>query len=409
MQKHDGKPRNFGASIPDEIMGLKDIRDRAFRLSNELLGAYDEVSVTGQELRMHIWPFWSWKETNFKRYARIVKNTAYNNEVAGQVGKRLLAGTRMGAHTAMKIGRFAIKAFALTGLLAAYNNLITPEQEKDLPEDVRARPHLNLGRNKDGSVRTFTRLGALGDFMEWFGMDASYSQVNDFLNGRRSVKEIALDMLKAPVNVAVSGISPFIKTPIELAVRRSLFPDVFNPRLIRDRNEYLFKQVGLDKEYRLIAGKPGPSYKSTLKEAFIYSYDPLQAAYYDFMDIKRDYLKSIGREGGGAYLSPSSNALYNMKLAHRYGEKDKVDKYLQEYRDIVAMQHKGESRQKIDRLVKTGIERSFSNLHPLFGIKEADWPEYVSSLDDDAKEVLSRALRFYSEVLVGNSNTKTKE
>ena len=62
-----GRPRNFGASIPEEIMGLKDIKDRAFWLSNDLLGAYDRIGIAGRALREHLFPFWAWKEVNLKR------------------------------------------------------------------------------------------------------------------------------------------------------------------------------------------------------------------------------------------------------------------------------------------------------------------------------------------------------
>ena len=37
-QNPDGKPNNYGASLPGEVMGLSNINDRAFMLSNDLLG-----------------------------------------------------------------------------------------------------------------------------------------------------------------------------------------------------------------------------------------------------------------------------------------------------------------------------------------------------------------------------------
>ena len=43
-----GRPKNYGASIPEEVDALDDIYDKAFMLSNDLLGAYDRVSVLGQ-------------------------------------------------------------------------------------------------------------------------------------------------------------------------------------------------------------------------------------------------------------------------------------------------------------------------------------------------------------------------
>jgi len=414
MQKSPtGKPKNFGASFPEEIMALPDIKDRAARLSNELLGPYDEVSPIGVEISSKVYPFWRWKEVNAKFYARIIKNIANNDEAAVKTAKGLLGGARIaasaGTRTLIGAGRFALKAMGLTALLTAWNNLVMEDEEKDLPEDVRNRTHLTLGRDKDGNVIAFTRLGALGDMLEWFGMDNAYGHMTDYLNGRKTLKEIAVDMVKSPVNIVAGGLSPFIKSPIEAAVGKTLFPDAFSPKTIRDRWAFLFRQVGLEDEYKAVVGKPGKPYLSTLSQAAIYKYDPLETAYYDFLDIKRDYLKSIGRGTGGSYLSPSSDALYNMKLAYRWGEHDKVKKYLQQYADIVIMQHPNAKAKEIGDLVKKGIAQSFRMLHPLSGIKRDDWKDYVKSLDPEAKETLGRALRFYNEILLGKSETKEND
>ena len=69
----DGKPNNFGASNRDEIMALNDVKDRAAKLANELLGAYDEVSIVGQALANNFLPFWRWNEVNFVRYKQLIK------------------------------------------------------------------------------------------------------------------------------------------------------------------------------------------------------------------------------------------------------------------------------------------------------------------------------------------------
>ena len=54
IKKGNGKPNNWGASNRDEIMALKDPLDRAAKMANELVGAYDEVSVIGTWLADHI-------------------------------------------------------------------------------------------------------------------------------------------------------------------------------------------------------------------------------------------------------------------------------------------------------------------------------------------------------------------
>jgi hypothetical protein len=98
-----------------------------------------------------------------------------------------------------------------------------------------------------------------------------------------------------------------------------------------------------------------------------------------------------------------------MKLAYRWGEHDKVKKYQQQYADIVIMQHPNAKAKEIRDLVKKGIAQSFRMLHPLSGIKQDDWKDYVKSLDPEAKETLGRALRFYNEILLGKPETKEND
>jgi len=409
MQKNpNGMPDNYGASIPEEIQGLADIDDRAFRLSNELLGGYDEVSATGQVLRRGIYPFWSWPEINTKFYFRIMKNAVYNDDVSLKMGKKMLKGTvagaKVGIGTTLKIGRFAIRAMGLSILLAAYNNIFFPDEEKELPENVRYRAHINFGHDKDGKPVYFSRLGALSDFLQWFGMDAPQAHVADFLNGRKTIKEIAIDMAKAPINVLVSGISPFLKAPFELVTRQSLFPDVFKPSKIRDRGLYLSRQIGLEDEFRTIMGKPGKPYVSTLDQLALYKSDPLETAYYEIRDIKSDWLKKEGKESISFYLNPSSEALYNMKLALRYNEHKLVNKYAEQYAQIVILRHKGESENAIRKYIKDGITQSLENLHPLSGLKTSERKPFLLSLRPEERDVLAKALRFYNEILLGNND-----
>ena len=66
-QLKSGKLKNYGSSRPEIIDGIKGLEDKAYKLSNDLLGAYDEVSQAGQIIRNHLIPFYSWMEVNMKR------------------------------------------------------------------------------------------------------------------------------------------------------------------------------------------------------------------------------------------------------------------------------------------------------------------------------------------------------
>lgn len=404
-----GKPKNFGASLPDEVMGLKDVKDRAFRLSNELLGAYDEISVFGQALRNHIYPFWSWKELNFRRYVRFFKNAARDNKAAISIGKKLAKTSPL---VALKIGRFMLKATAFWTLLQVWNNVFFPDEEAELPKEVKGRAHIIFGRDKNGKVQYFSRIGALSDFLEWFGLDAAPHLVSSWLSGKKSMRDIAKEMAQAPVNQMVQGLSPLIKTPMELATRRALFPDTFNPKTIRDRGLHIARSLGLENEYKAIAGIPSEPYKETLPLSFIYKSDPLQTAYYEIADMKSEYLKRFGKKGEGFWLTPRSNALYNLKLAHRYGDKEAEKKYLKEYLQyhVLEFQETDKTTKEFVQSVITGLKNALiTNLHPLAGLNENEKKAFLKSLDEEDREIFVKAMRFYNEALIGTTDIDIKE
>ncbi|MHB8122580.1 MAG: methyltransferase [Desulfuromonadaceae bacterium] len=395
MEKSGGQPKNFGASIPEEIMALKDNSDRAFKLSNELLGAYDEISVIGQGLRKYLMPFWSWNEVNFRRTIQLFKNAARDEKLAYAVGRKLIgtAAIRI-PFLAMKVGKFAIMAFAMWTLLTLWNNMKFPEEEKELPENVKSRPHIVFGRDKDGKILYFDRLGFVQDFLSWFGLDKAPLTAKELINGKITLKEFALESAKAPINKLWQSIGPHIKLPVEEALGAKTFPDVFKPGKIRDRWQYLAESFGLGNEYKQLAGKPVPTvegsrgrgYLGSLRDVFTYSADPGQSAYYDVLDEKRRFMKKLNKPEGYS-TSPRSEALYNFKLSIRYKDKEAARKYLLEY----AM---------LGGTVK-GLSQSLKTMDPLYGLNDEEKLAFVVSLDQEDRQKMVRALQYYQTVLLG--------
>lgn len=395
IRANRGRPRNYGASIPEEVTALRNPYDRAYKLSNELLGAYDQVSVFGQYLRNHIFPFWSFKEVNFRRYIRMAKNAANDGRLSEAVGRKLLGTLAKSPYIAMRVGSFAIKATAMSAALHTVNMLFFRDEEDDLPENVKARPHIIFGRDKDGKVLYFDRLGSLGDFLQWFGLDDALDKVIDFLLGRRDLKEIAIEMAKSPVNVVVQGVRPEMKLPAELAAGKSSFPDVFRLGIVRDRGLHLARALGLENEYTAVAGLPSRGYANSFELMLYYKSDPGESAYYSTLNEKIRYLKKIGkfRSFGGDPFDGRSSALYNFKLSVRYGDKDAAEKYLAEYAALGG--------------TKQGLATSIRNLEPLSGLNAEDERRFRNSLNADDKENLAAAIKFYEDVLSDRATVET--
>lgn len=386
MLGNNGKPKNFGASRPDEVMALKDVRDRAYKLSNDLLGAYDEISELGKEIREHLFPFWSWKEANFRRYSQFIKNAINGDkEMAIRMGKRMGAKAPL---VAFRLGKFVVAATAFSVMLEVYNHLMFPELVDKVSDYVKERPHIILGTDKDGNVQYFTNMGALGDFLEWFGLDSASQMTRDYLSGKKSIKEIATEMAKKPVNILAQSVRPEVKTFLEVSTGTTIFPDVFEPVKTRDRWRQLFNNFGLENEYDALTGKPmRGGYKKSIEEVFVYKSDPAETAYNNARSAKYDYLKKIGKGSGYGDINPKSNALYYLKLAIRYNDLDAAKKYLDEYIRLGG--------------TKKGLKQSIATMHPLYGLSKDERVKYVKSLSRDEKKELKQAIEYYEEVFLG--------
>lgn len=392
-----GKPKSYGASKPEMIDALQDIDDKAYWLSNDLLGAYDRVSVAGQTIRERLIPFWSWQEVNFKRYIQLFRNAANDGELTASIGKKLGATS---ARTAMKVGGLAVKGAAFASMLHVYNSTFFPEEYKTLPADLKSTPLIILGRDEKGQIQYFNRMGTLDDFISWFGLDHAPRFVGDYLSGKKTMKELlkaqAKKTYEGPANKVWQGAAPFMKLTGELVSGRSTFPDVFQRGTIRDRNLHLARAFGLENEYIAMAGKPSKGYGESLKNLFMYRIDPGEAAYRTIFDLKGDFMKKLGKTSEGFWLTPTGDALYNMKLALRYDDKEAFSKYFSEYAALSAAQG------KTNEDIRKGVARSVKNMHPLSGMNEQVRDAFVVSLNSDDKEALSQALKFYQDILAGN-------
>lgn len=383
----NGRPKNFGASKPEEIMGLKDVRDRAYWLQNDLIGAYDRISVMGQYLREYWYPFWSWKELNFRAYTQLIKNVSNEGRLAQAVGRKAVGTLAKTPFMAYKVGKFLISATGFWTALQVWNNTMFPEEEDDLGEDAKSHPHIIFGRDSEGNILYFNRIGALGDYLEWFGLDSAPNDVMKWFRGEKTLKEIAIDMVKSPINVIVSGLTPLVKTPVEVITQRTLFPDAFKPGTIRDRGFYLARLLALENEYKEIAGLPSKGYGESIKNFFLYSEDPNQGGYYNIQEKKRRWLQEQGKGAEGFWLTPKGNALYNLKLAIRYQDLEATNKYMYEYYTLGG--------------TAKGIKESLERMHPLAGLSGSDKSLFLSSLSAGEAKRLEKAMEFYYKTLRG--------
>lgn len=408
----DGKIK-YGASNPALVKGLHSTQDKAYKLSKDLLGAYDEISETGQVLRDHWIPFFSWVEVNFKRYTQAFKN-AGNSDIALEqlINKnKSTNGVNVAMQKIKNLGATSSKAVIVTAMLMLWNALMFSDDEDKLPKSARETPHIILGNDKDGKIIYFNRLGSFSDYIDWFSMDNIQLDISDIKRGRKTIKEQFKNMAKAPLNKIASSINPFMTVIPQTLAGKKVYPDVFNMSTIRDKSQFLAQSASLGVLYNKITGIPTQG--DELQTAVIYKSDPEYAAYNNTLDIKRDFEKQRGKEPTSNYATtPKSNALYYYKLALKYDDTKAADKWGKKYAELGGTE-KGmaKSLAMMDPLygyVATNYQEehpNYKNVAPKLEEKDKLLNEFMDSLDEKEKEQLELAQKYYNS-LIDNSNSK---
>lgn len=385
-----GNLPNYGASRKELIDGLLadgDIDAAAYRLGTDLTGNYNDISTAGQFLARRFFPYWRFRESNWRKWINGLRNVAYNPREAGTVGQQLLGAAKGGlAYRAPLMaylwGARAVKLGGFGALLAAINNLLFPDEERELPPDEQRQPHLVLGRDNEDNVRAFYRLGTANDFLAMLGMDALHYDIKDVYDGRRTVKQVFDDWYQGIANFWYQQIGAHQKAPFEIALGRKTFPNLFKPRRIRDKVRAAFEVVGLEKEYDAIAGLPHRKYTPATALRFYSTVEPNLTAYMTIRDKVADWKMARG-DGTGESEGGRSEMLFNYKLAKRYGDRETAIAYLTDY-----IRHDG---------TFDGFQQSLRMSHPLGALALKDRQAFIATLREEEADQLRKAEAFWKK------------
>lgn len=405
----------YGASKPELIKGLKTVEDKAYKASKDLLGSYDEISETGQIIRKHFIPFYSWMEVNFSRYLQTFKNATNKDIAAEQLeakGKNTSKAS-VNAKVASNLAKASTRAIALSLIITLYNKLFHSEDEDKLPLSAKSTPHLILGNDKDGNVVYFNRLGSFSDFVDWFNLDNLPKDLSDIAKNRKTIGQQITDTIKKPIDKVISGLNPFFMVPVQLLMNKNMFPDALNPTTIRNPHQFLAQSLSLGTEYNRIAGIPmAGGFADDMQTAVIYKSDPNSAAYNNILNIKRTYEANQGGVSTSSYATtPKSNALYYYKSALKLNDTKLADKWLAKYIGFGG--------------TEKGMKQSMAMLNPLYGYvptdyesthleyknvasklieKAAKYNDFVGSLDSKETDQLNTAMKYYQSLVDASNN-----
>ena len=385
-------PAFYAASAPAMIKGLDTVEERAYQMSNDTMGAYDQISETGGVMKQYFSMFWSWNEVNFKFYKRLMQNALTNEAMSEGIGRKVLlqVGVTTAAKVSAKTAILAAKVFlgmmGMTAAMAAWNIVFFGDDEDELPDNVKNVPHLIFGRDKNGNIIYFSRLGAMNDFLAWFGLDTIFEDLDNIHKGYKSIDEQKKDMERAAISKLWASMTPIYSIPLQLVFKQSTYPDVFDRRSIRDRFEFTASSFGVGNEYRKLTGMPTQdTYGESWEQALIYKSNPAESAYYKSLDLKQTFEKQVlGKEpSGGFNATKKSNALYYFKQSIKYGDKDAAYKYIQEY-----FKEGGTSK---------GMAQSIGMMSPAYGLSvdDGEYARMMKWLDKEDRKTFISGMKYY--------------
>ena len=374
----------YWASKPAEIDALPDIRDKAAKLSRELLGDYGNLSAHGEKIRSRFIPFWSWMEINTPRYYRLFQNAAARGEGGSTAARMAGVGGRKIAGATLGIAEKVLLTQVLFASVSAFNHLMHPDEEQRLKDADLKQLHVILGTKPDGDIITVRFQGAFSDALSWFGLEDYTGILRDLKDGKMESGELAKKMLLATPNKIANAAAPFFKLGGELVTGKSIYPDITKPRPIRDKIEHAARFLALDNEYKALAGKPSRGYLDSLKSLYLYENDPGEASYNNIRRVAAKYLQKNGKESVAAEPTARSNALYYHKQALRYDDDEAAEKYKEEYLAAGG--------------TPEGIKKSIAKAHPMWMLPLNQRAKFRQSLSDEELETLKRGIEWYQQV-----------
>jgi hypothetical protein len=392
----EGNPVNWGGSWEEEIRALPKREDRAWQLSNEVVGAYDSTSYAGRFLAKYVIPFFRFQGANAWRYMNWINNISKDKNALARIGIRFGGVTAL---TAAKVGRLVLGFYALRALTQVWNEMFFPDDDDEIPEDVKDRPYLLFGRDDDGKVRYFDRLGSAGDFAEWFGLDVPLRRARQLFNGEVSWGQVLLEIGVRPADKALGGVGAQFKLPAELAFARTTpwtpladrVRGASTSRAIEDSWHHIFTAFGFKKSYELLSKVPDSGLRmGALRDLWSYSTDPGEQAYYEIREALASWRTRVQGWGPSHSERQSSYALRMFKRSLRLNSRSEAEYWLNRYSEA------GGSPQ--------GVQASLKAMEPLYGLKPADKNAFIETLSDHQKRQLEKARQFYVTYLAPNDS-----
>ncbi|MEM6888769.1 MAG: hypothetical protein AAF636_11580 [Pseudomonadota bacterium] len=329
----------YGGAYWKDVEAREGLYAKAAYISQRTFGDYSDLSVTGQWMREHMVPFYSWMEINFRYHANLFRNLSDMLQAGKWGTAKDMAGITARASVATATGimaRLALPYLAIQmwnnfggSLMGLWDE--DDDLESQLSEHDRRRLHIILGKDANGKIMLVHTPTALSDIMEWFGGNKLGNLFTDYAAQRITLDQVFKDYFKAIgpdlLNKVVQGVRPDLKAPYMAMSRKNPFPDITDQRTISKHDmPWAILSTMTDHStawaLRNLLDEEHYSSKSTLDWAQqailqIRRRDPEQWAYYEIREKTAQWLEEkTGKiKGGFDYTSPDQQAIRNFRKA----------------------------------------------------------------------------------------------
>lgn len=290
------------------------------------------------------------------------------------------------AKIALNAAKLAVKMTLLMMLVSMWNKLRFPDEEDELSKFNDRQLKLILGRREDGSIITLRISGAFSDMLSYVGLEDAPQDIADVKNTKSTVGDKVKESGTAFINKLAQGSLSLLKTAGEVITGKSLYPDITNPKSIRDKTEHALRIVSLDKVYRYITKKPLKSIGEETANLILYNVDPGEAAYYTMRQRAFDFNKAHGVEFGSNDPTPKSNAIYYYKQSLKYGNSKLAAYWMDKYTALGGTDE--------------GLYKSIDLGQVEMAVKKNLRDEWYESLDEQDNQMLEMANRWYDNTFL---------
>ena len=375
----------YGASPPWMVRGIEKAEDRAARMARDALGDYGNLGQTGRWLRTRLIPFWSWMESNSRRYTNLFRNAyLYGRDVSAA------KGVTMGAAAA---GGLLVRLAMFTTLVQVWNLLLFGDEEDNLDTEERIRLHLNLGQwdMLGGDQVTLRFQGALSDFAGWFGLEDAGALASEVQKGRANVMDVVSAMAKAPVNRTVNSVNPIYKLPLELWDGSVFFPDVMNPRPLYDPYQHVARTFSVEEgvaqaqKHLLGVAAPTRGWLHHVMTSFVYTRTPGEIAFQNTRSRAYRWLSRVKGKDIPRGTSERNRAYYAWRKSVLFDDSTSEKLALKKLREL--------------GVSGTNLRSSLESGGPLGMLSKQERKEFLATLSPKEHDQMRRGMAWYRGVL----------